>query len=128
MMNLKRKDYELYVNGLVDRANRLININLLGTYPIRFDNVPHFVDRLIDRNATIDDLHSISDVFGEVLNKEICTLLYGIHLEDAFRINFQKNQLLVGMTLNEQRNKLVLRTVMFDRVRDGKQKAFIIKV
>lgn len=127
-MNLTKADYEKFTNGLVTRANYLIDTNLLGTYPIRFGMVPHFVDRLMDRNACLNDLRDISEVMAQVLNKEICMLLYGIHLEDAFRINFRREQLLIGLTLNEPKTKLILRTVMFDRVRDGRQKSFDIKV
>lgn len=128
MMNLNRKDYEKFANGLLIRANYLFHTNLLGTYPIRFGMVPHFVDRLMDRNACLNDLRDISEVMAQVLNKEICMLLYGIHLEDTFRVNFKRDQLLIGLTLNEPKTKLILRTVMFDRVHDGRQKSFDIKV
>lgn len=125
-MKLPLSAYNNFCKSLVIKLNEVLTKNLHGVCAIRISCTEHFVDRLLDREATFDDLERIAELLGHVVGDKICELLYGIHLPDAFRIEFQDGELCIGATINPKKNELTLRTVVFDRKYGGKHKKFSI--
>lgn len=125
-MKMLISDYDNFCKALVTKLNELLTKNLHGVCSIKISCTEHFIDRLLDREATFKDLEHIAQLLGHVVTDRICELLYGIHLEDAFRLEFQDGELCIGTTINPRKNELTLRTVVFDRKYDGKHKKFSI--
>lgn len=123
-----RTDYENFCKTLVKTCNELLEENLFGAYEIKFVCKDHFIDRLQDREVSFDDLAKIASLLKGAIIHKITDLLYGMHLPDALRIEFQHGQLVVGATVNPQRNRLILRTIVLDRVYEGKHSKFSIRL
>lgn len=125
-MKMLINDYDSFCKSLIAKLNEMLLTNLHGVCSIKIICTKHFIDRLMDRQATFDDLGHIAQLLGHIVTARICELLYGIHLENSFRLEFQDSELCVGATINPNKTEITLRTVVFDRKYDGKHKKFSI--
>ncbi len=126
-MKYTYKECQSYTSRVVKSVNDKLQHELFGCQlMLAIDYVDHFADRIYDRNVQFEH---VVELFNSLIKDHLCDLLYAISLPENYkRIDFQSGDIYVGASVNPQRNKLTLRTVMPGIRSRGIQKKYIINM